>query len=145
MIIDIFIKLKVEKKLAVIRNIATSMLLFETSPFIILNLRNFTTTHTCLLRERHPTTLHKVFLVTVGSSPHVLLWPTISTFWTGCEWILSEASHVLLTNISWTQVIPDAESQEWDSKNDYAGVFRFRFWRFGRWVEVVIDDLLPTR
>ena len=25
----------------------------------------------------------------------------------------------------------------------YSGVFRFRFWRFGSWIEVCIDDLLP--
>lgn len=33
--------------------------------------------------------------------------------------------------------------QEFD--RSYAGVFRFRFWQFGKWVEVLIDDLLPFR
>ena len=27
----------------------------------------------------------------------------------------------------------------------YAGVSRFRFWRYGEWLEVIIDDMLPTR
>ncbi|XP_071962401.1 calpain-1 catalytic subunit-like isoform X2 [Antedon mediterranea] len=29
-------------------------------------------------------------------------------------------------------------------KDDYKGIFRFRFWRFGSWYEIVIDDQLPT-
>jgi len=28
--------------------------------------------------------------------------------------------------------------------DDYCGLFRFRFWRFGKWIEVCIDDRLPT-
>ena len=39
------------------------------------------------------------------------------------------------------QVIP--KGQDFDG-DDYAGMFRFRFWKFGTWIEVVIDDLLPT-
>ncbi|NWY14482.1 CAN5 protein, partial [Aphelocoma coerulescens] len=62
-------------------------------------------------------------------------------------WFVAACSCLALRKSLWQQVIPDYNEQEWDAKNPgkYAGIFRFRFWRFGEWTEVVVDDLLPTQ
>ena len=39
-------------------------------------------------------------------------------------------------------MIPDYKTDGFGE--GYAGIFRFRFWRFGQWTEVVVDDRLPT-
>ncbi|XP_008938961.1 PREDICTED: calpain-5-like, partial [Merops nubicus] len=61
-------------------------------------------------------------------------------------WFVAACSCLALRKTLWQRVIPDFNEQEWDPKNPekYAGIFRFRFWCFGEWTEVVVDDLLPT-
>ena len=40
-----------------------------------------------------------------------------------------------------TQVVPPGQSLS--PSHGYTGTFLFRFWLYGNWVEVVVDDLLP--
>ncbi|EYC36713.1 hypothetical protein Y032_0863g2747, partial [Ancylostoma ceylanicum] len=90
---------------------------------------------------KRPAELHNdPHLFVEGASPNDVTQGILGNCWfvSACS-ALTHNQHLL------NRVIPDAEAQEWDPKNEYAGVFRFRFWRFGSWVEVVIDDLLPTR
>ncbi|XP_074458175.1 calpain-6 isoform X1 [Larus michahellis] len=76
-----------------------------------------------------------------GISSHDLHQGTL-----GNCWFVAACSCLALRETLWQQVIPDFNEQEWDAKNPekYAGIFRFRFWCFGEWTEVVVDDLLPT-
>ncbi|CAH1244477.1 CAPN5 [Branchiostoma lanceolatum] len=61
-------------------------------------------------------------------------------------WFVAAVASLTLEKDLWKEVIPDYKDQEWDPEHpeNYQGIFRFRFWRFGTWTEVVVDDLLPT-
>ncbi|XP_072905046.1 calpain-5 [Hemitrygon akajei] len=61
-------------------------------------------------------------------------------------WFVAACSCLATEPSLWKKVIPQHQDQEWDPKRpeQYAGIFRFRFCRLGCWVEVVIDDRLPT-
>ncbi|XP_067879851.1 calpain-5-like [Heterodontus francisci] len=61
-------------------------------------------------------------------------------------WFVAACSCLATEPSIWKKVIPDHKEQEWDPRHpaSYAGIFRFRFCRFGSWLDVVIDDRLPT-
>uniref|UniRef100_A0A8C4QX26 Calpain 5 n=1 Tax=Eptatretus burgeri TaxID=7764 RepID=A0A8C4QX26_EPTBU len=62
-------------------------------------------------------------------------------------WFVAACSSLTLKEKLWRKVIPDYREQEWNPEHPeaYCGIFHFRFWRFGEWVDVVIDDRLPSR
>ncbi|XP_077387028.1 calpain-5-like [Festucalex cinctus] len=61
-------------------------------------------------------------------------------------WFVAACSTLASRDRLWQKVIPDWQDQEWDKNRPalYAGIFHFRFWKFGEWADVVIDDRLPT-
>ncbi|KAM4743139.1 calpain-5-like [Anableps anableps] len=61
-------------------------------------------------------------------------------------WFVAACSSLASREALWQKVIPDWKDQEWNKEKPetYAGIFHFRFWRFGQWVDVVVDDRLPT-
>ncbi|XP_053384119.1 calpain-A-like isoform X2 [Mercenaria mercenaria] len=58
----------------------------------------------------------------------------------GDTWLVPAFSCLTLAPSLIQKCIPD--EQDFDEK--YGGIFRFRFWRYAEWIEIVIDDRLPT-
>ncbi|XP_076017094.1 calpain-2 catalytic subunit-like [Genypterus blacodes] len=55
-------------------------------------------------------------------------------------WFHAAVGSLAFQNNILKQVIPPGQI----FNEEYCGLFHFRFWRFGIWVDVVIDDILPT-
>ncbi|XP_051780234.1 calpain-2 catalytic subunit-like [Erpetoichthys calabaricus] len=54
-------------------------------------------------------------------------------------WFLAALGSLTRQKDIFSQVLPTDQGYNYK----YAGIFHFRFWQFGKWVDVVIDDKLP--
>ncbi|XP_064645832.1 calpain-5-like [Lineus longissimus] len=72
-------------------------------------------------------------------------------------WFVSACAGLAKEPKMFQKVVPESKAQEWPPENkvpsgdgeektgNYWGIFHFRFWRYGDLIDVVVDDLLPTK
>ncbi|XP_060570780.1 calpain-5-like [Ruditapes philippinarum] len=66
----------------------------------------------------------------------------------GNPWFVTACASLTKERTLFNTVVPDLKNQEWKynaEKPTYAGIFKFHLWRYGEWIEVVVDDRLPTK
>ena len=54
-------------------------------------------------------------------------------------WAIAGIANLVVNKKMFHLVVPEGQSFD----KDYCGIFRFRFWQYGKWIEVVVDDYLP--
>ncbi|XP_018118131.1 calpain-2 catalytic subunit [Xenopus laevis] len=56
-------------------------------------------------------------------------------------WLVSVMASLTLNKHHLSLVVPEDQSFQ----TNYAGIFHFKFWKCGEWIDVVVDDRLPTK
>lgn len=68
----------------------------------------------------------------------------MSLIYSGNCWFLAALASLTQFEDHFKKVVQFEDCLSFDKSKGYTGVFRFRFWVFGQWTDVVIDDRLPT-
>ncbi len=55
-------------------------------------------------------------------------------------WFIAACVDIVTSPKLFAKIVP--QDQTFD-KNEYTGMFHFRFWLYGQWIDVVVDDRLP--
>ncbi|XP_048360893.1 calpain-14-like [Sphaerodactylus townsendi] len=89
------------------------------------------------LQWKRPHELHKTPVFFDANTKHLALCQGLI----GDCWFLAALEALTFHQDILSRVVQENQSFE---RKKYAGIFHFKFWHFGKWVDVVIDDRLPV-